>query len=128
MGVILNQQDEVLLTRRPNDSHQGGLWEFPGGKCEVDETIDGALRRELREELGIEVLEYSPLLTISHDYGDKQVLLDVNLVRGFSGEPRGCEGQPMRWVPRAALATYAFPAANAAIVEALTAPPVGRRP
>jgi 8-oxo-dGTP diphosphatase len=78
-----------------------------------------ALRRELREELAIAVEAHEPLIVIEHDYGDKQVRLDVHCVTAFTGEPRPCEGQPMAWVARAELANYAFPAANAPIVERL---------
>ncbi len=119
VAVILDPERRVLLTRRHRDSHQGGLWEFPGGKVEDGEAFSRALYRELQEELGIVVQGHEPLLAISHDYGDKQVLLDVHRVLSWAGEPAPREGQPMRWVPVADLGGYAFPAANQAIVERL---------
>ena len=119
VAVVTNTAAEILLTRRHQHSHQGGLWEFPGGKVEANEDLADALRRELREELAIDVLEHQPLMRIEHDYGDKQVLLDVHRVTAFRGEPRPCEGQPMRWVASSSLADYAFPAANRPIVAAL---------
>jgi len=118
VGVIRNSSGEILLGKRHADSHQGGLWEFPGGKVEAEESVQQALLRELREELGIEISPATPLLEVRHDYGDKQVLLDVWLVDGFSGVASGLEGQALRWVPVTALSEYAFPAANAPIVEA----------
>ncbi len=121
VGVILDAEQNVLLTRRAEDTHQGGLWEFPGGKLESGEPVLAALERELQEELGIIPVTTRPLIEIRHDYGDKQVLLDVHLVTTFDGEPQALEGQPMQWVAGAALADYQFPAANLAIVEALTA-------
>lgn len=121
VAVIINDSAQVLLTRRHEHSHQGGLWEFPGGKLEPGESPGEALRRELLEELALEVQTHEPLLQIEHDYGDKQVLLDVHRVTAFSGQPRPCEGQPMSWVSCAALRDYEFPAANEPIVAALVA-------
>jgi 8-oxo-dGTP diphosphatase len=121
VGVILDGADNILLTRRAMDSHQGGLWEFPGGKVEEGESLRSALARELREELGIEIGATHPLLEVRHDYGDKRVLLDVHVIRDFSGDAEGLEGQPLAWVPVDELARYEFPAANEPIVEAVTA-------
>lgn len=119
VGVILDNEERVLLAKRPLQTHQGGLWEFPGGKVDGGESVSEALYRELEEELAIQVKTSEPLLEIRHDYTDKSVLLDVWLVTGFAGEPRGNEGQPIVWVAVSELANYDFPAANQAIVEAL---------
>lgn len=121
VGVIVNEVGEILISRRRDDSHQGGLWEFPGGKVETGESVQVALRRELHEELGISVLGSRALLEVHHDYPDKQVLLDVWVIDAFSGEVTGREGQPLCWCPPARLADYAFPAANQPIVEACLA-------
>lgn len=119
VGVIVNASGQILITRRARDSHQGGLWEFPGGKVEPGEGLAMALGRELREELGLEVERTSPLIQVRHDYGDKQVLLDVHVVWEFSGEPIGLEGQPLAWIELGALQDYNFPAANLPIVKAI---------
>jgi 8-oxo-dGTP diphosphatase len=121
VGVIFNPKGQLLIARRHDDAHQGGLWEFPGGKVESGETVGDALARELREELGIvvHVSSCTQLLEIRHDYTDKVVLLDVWTVSGFDGEPVGKEGQPLRWVEPQALPEYEFPAANAAIVDTI---------
>lgn len=121
VGVVLDAEQRILITRRAADAHQGGLWEFPGGKVEAEESLEVALRRELLEELGITIGAIEPLVEIRHDYGDKQVFLDVHFVREFEGEARGLEGQPLRWVSAAELADYDFPAANTPIVDALLA-------
>lgn len=121
VGVILDAQGRVLITRRAPKAHQGDLWEFPGGKVEVGESLFTALTRELREELGIVIGRTSALLQVHHDYGDKLVLLDVHLVWDYSGEARPLEHQPMAWVSPMELARFAFPAANLPIVEALRA-------
>ena len=119
VGVIVDSAHNVLITRRAQSAHQGGLWEFPGGKVEAGESLLAALTRELQEELGIVIGRTSALLEIHHDYGDKQVLLDVHVVWDYSGEARSLENQPMAWVSPQALTQYAFPAANVAIVTAL---------
>lgn len=119
VGVVWDDRGRVLVSKRHADSHQGGLWEFPGGKLEAGEDVSAALRRELQEELGICIGDARPLLEIRHDYADKQVLLDVWQVLDFTGVAEGREGQPLRWVPIAELADYEFPAANGPIVAAL---------
>ena len=119
VGVILDADNRILLSRRAADSHQGGLWEFPGGKVEACESVQEALFRELHEELGIEIGAVTPLLQVHHDYGDKAVLLDVWVVRHFVGNAKGREGQPLVWTACGDLKDYRFPAANVPIVEAV---------
>lgn len=119
VGVISDGGDRILIARRAEHLHQGGLWEFPGGKVEVGETVEEALCRELREELAIEVVAQQPLVMIAHDYPDKSVLLDVRLVSVFSGRAQGREGQPLRWVDVAALPEFEFPAANRPIIAVI---------
>lgn len=119
VGVVTDDDGRVLISRRAEAAHQGGLWEFPGGKVEPGESVERALQRELAEELGLQVRETRPLLLVPFDYGDKAVLLDVHRVTAWRGEPRGLEGQPLAWVAPEALGDYAFPAANRAIVDAL---------
>lgn len=123
VGVIRDSQGKLLIARRHENSHQGGLWEFPGGKVEAGESVLAALRRELEEELAIDLLAARALLKVEHDYGDKAVLLDVWLVQRFSGQAVGREGQPLRWVAPDALADFDFPAANHPIVQACQALP-----
>ncbi len=119
VGVIVGPQREVLISLRSADAHQGGLWEFPGGKVEPGESVEEALKRELREELGITVLRSTPLIDVHHDYGDKHVHLDVHVVWEFSGQAHGLEDQPLDWVAPEELFDRAFPAANVPIVQAL---------
>ncbi|WP_439852570.1 Nudix family hydrolase [Pseudomonas syringae] len=121
-AVIRGADDKVLIARRADSQHQGGLWEFPGGKVEAGETVEAALARELQEELGIVVTAARPLIKVRHDYPDKQVLLDVWEVSAFTGEPHGAEGQPLAWATPRELASYEFPAANQPIVAAARLP------
>lgn len=111
-----------MITRRPEHVHQGGLWEFPGGKVEDGETVYEALGRELHEEVAIEILSARPLIRIHHDYPDKSVLLEVWRVDDFSGHAHGSEGQPLRWVWPGDLPEYEFPQANRPIVSAIRLP------
>jgi 8-oxo-dGTP diphosphatase len=119
VGVIVDPDHRILITRRARDAHQGGLWEFPGGKVEDGETLALALTRELREELGIDITRTSALLEVRHDYADKSVYLDVHVVWEFAGQARARENQPMAWVAPEDLHRYPFPAANLPIVEAV---------
>jgi len=119
VGVLRDREGRVLLARRHPDSHQGGLWEFPGGKLEAGETLAEALYRELAEELGIAVRQHRPLILIRHDYGDRKVCLDVHEVLRFDGEPQSREGQPLSWVSLDALHSYPLPQANGPIVARL---------
>lgn len=121
VGVIRNQQ-RVLLSRRQQGVHLEGYWEFPGGKLDADESPESALRRELREELGIEIKQYHPLITIPFDYRTHEVRLHVYEINDFDGEPHGREGQHVQWVEIAALQPQSLPPANRGIVSALRLP------
>ena len=118
-GVIRSDNKEILLAKRPDHVHKGGLWEFPGGKVETSETPFQALVRELEEELAISVAVAEPLLQLHYDYPEKSVFLDVWEVSQFSGCARGNEGQPIIWVPVNQLDDYQFPEANQPIIEML---------
>lgn len=116
VGVILREQ-QILLALRDAKQHQGGKWEFPGGKVEQGETVQQALTRELQEEVAIELTQCQAFMQLEYAYPEKTVLLDIYLVTDFSGEPHGREGQPLRWVSIAELSDIAFPDANKPIVE-----------
>lgn len=122
-AVIEDGLGHIFLAKRPDDKHQGGLWEFPGGKVEQGESAQTALMRELEEELGIKVIHSQALIQVPYHYVDKSVFLDVFRVTAFSGSPWGKEGQETRWVAINQLSGYAFPAANQPIVNAVLAIP-----
>ena len=121
-AAVTDDQGRILITRRPDHAHQGGLWEFPGGKVEPGEATTQALYRELLEELGIRVASSQPLIRVLHHYPDRSVLLDVHRVDVYAGVVAGREGQPWRWVSPQALKDYAFPAADRPIIMALLLP------
>ncbi len=122
VGVIKDKQDNILISLRDNKVHQGGLWEFPGGKVEPGESVEQALVRELKEELDISAQVLRPLIKIKHQYSDLEVLLDVWVVSLFSGKPKGLEGQEIKWVRSEQLPEYSFPEANKPIVSAARLP------
>ncbi len=123
-GVLRRADGKVLIARRSRNSHQGGLWEFPGGKVEPGESASRALTRELNEELGIRIRDFRPLIKVSHAYRDREVLLDTWLVTGWQGEPRGMENQPLDWVSVGELRKRPMPAADRPVVSAVSLPPV----
>ena len=88
VGVLKNADGQILISLRKSGVHQGGLWEFPGGKLDANETAGQALVREFKEELDITVNSATPLITIQHKYADLAVKLHVFLVTDFSGEAK----------------------------------------
>lgn len=121
-AVIRGGDGRILLAQRPANKHQGGKWEFPGGKVEPDETSSVALCRELHEELGIEAIGLHPLIKVRHIYPERAVLLDVWEVSAFTGEPHGREGQPIAWFDAEQLPLLEFPPANYPIITAARLP------
>ena len=119
VGLIENASGRFLIALRDKKRHQGGLWEFPGGKVEVGEPEAEALARELLEEVGIEIRQASYLMDIEHDYPDKAVCLKIWHVTEFNGEAHGKEDQPLCWVMPDELDQFYFPAANQPVIDYL---------
>lgn len=118
-AALCDRQGLILIAQRPGTKHMGGRWEFPGGKVGPAETEAQALLRELYEELGVQVREPQFCLRLTHAYPDRTVELSFWIVREFSGEPRGLEGQQLRWVPAAQLGLQDILEADAPFIEAL---------
>lgn len=118
-AIIRDDLGRVLLARRPEHKHQGGRWEFPGGKVEAGEALQHALQRELDEELGVVARASRPFMTVDHHYPDLHVRLHFRDVTDWHGEPHGREGQPVSWFAGAELDALEFPAANRPVVTAL---------
>jgi len=121
-AVIRDADGKILIAQRPVDKHQGGKWEFPGGKVEKGESRRSALVRELNEELGIEIGHSTRLISVYHEYEDKAIYLDVYEVLQWSGVATGKEGQSVKWVISDSLDDFEFPEANRSIVQAAKLP------
>lgn len=123
-AVLQDDQGRYLLTRRPAGKVRAGEWEFPGGKLDADETAHEALRRELHEELGIELLTSEPLHSFHHQYPDVSVRIQVCRVLRWRGQPRSCEQQQLGWFDHAGLAHTLLSAADGHIARLLRLPPL----
>ena len=120
-GALFDGQGRVLIAQRPPGKIMAGRWEFPGGKLDEGETHRQALVRELEEELGVTVLAAQPLLDLCHDYSDRLVELSMWRVTEYRGEPRGLDGQALKWVAPADLPNEDLLEADRPIVTALIA-------
>jgi mutator protein MutT len=117
-AAVVERGGAYLVTRRLRGTHLEGCWEFPGGKCEPGESVSDCLIREIREELGCEVLVGPELLSTAHDYSDRTVELHF-LQCDLDGEPQALLGQQIMWAPRAALRVLAFPPADDELIRML---------
>ena len=117
-GLIF-RDGRLLITRRHADAHLGGLWEFPGGKREADESFEQCLVRELREELGVEVKVGEVFDSVTHAYPEKTVHLRFFVCEVISGEPQPLGCAALKWVSQAEMKSYEFPAADAHLLEKL---------
>ncbi|WP_306121027.1 (deoxy)nucleoside triphosphate pyrophosphohydrolase [Roseitalea sp. MMSF_3504] len=119
--ALVDRDNRVLISRRPDGKAMAGLWEFPGGKFEADETPEAALVRELREELGIltEPACLAPLTFASHSYTDFHLLMPLYVCRKYDGIPRPLENQTLKWVRARQLREYPMPEADAPLIPAL---------
>lgn len=117
-AALVDADNRVLICKRPEGKQFAGLWEFPGGKVDAGETPEAALRRELTEELGIEVCEtcLAPFTFASHAYRDFHLLMPLFLCRNWDGEVAPQEGQEIAWVRARRLADYPMPPADAPLV------------
>jgi 8-oxo-dGTP diphosphatase len=119
VAAVIEANERFLVTRRQAGVHLAGMWEFPGGKIDLDEPHASALRRELKEELDVEADVGERVYHTVHAYDDRTV--ELHFYRcALKGEPRPLLGQQMRWVPRAELRSLGFPPADAELIEMLT--------
>jgi mutator protein MutT len=121
-GLVF-RDGKLLITQRHADTYLGGLWEFPGGKREPGETFEECLVRELREELGIEVEVGEILESLTHDYPEKSVRLEFFRCCWKQGEPQTLGCADFKWIGRAELDDYPFPAADARLLKLLKRSP-----
>jgi len=121
VAAVIEDDGTFLVTRRPEGTHLGGLWEFPGGKLDAGETHEQALAREIREELDSDIEVGALLLETEHAYADRTVSLCFYRC-ALRGSPRPLLGQQIRWVPRAELRTLDFPPADEDVIRLLMDP------
>jgi mutator protein MutT len=119
VAAVIERDGRLLVTRRLEDTHLAGTWEFPGGKCEPGESHETCLARELREELDVEAVVGDEILETEHAYPERTVRLHFRWCR-IDGDPRPMLDQEMRWVARSELAALEFPEADRELIAALT--------
>ena len=120
-AAVIERAGTFLITRRQAGIHLEGQWEFPGGKCEPDESLEACMTREIREELAVGVEVGDEILSTSHEYPDR--LVELHFLRcTLLGTPVPQQGQEMRWAPREQLALLEFPPADARLIRMLTGP------
>jgi mutator protein MutT len=121
-GAVIDAAGRVLIAQRPLGKHLAGGWEFPGGKLEPGEARASGLARELKEELGIAIRNPRPLIRVQHTYPYGEVLIDMWVVKSYSGEPRGLDGQALKWLSQEELEEAELLPADGPIVRALRLP------
>ncbi len=119
VAVVSDADGRLLIQRRPEDAMLGGLWEFPGGKQEAGETLPETCRREVREEVGVDVEVGPEIARVAHAYSHFRITMHAFRCTLTSGEPTSTSGEPVRWIRVDELDDYAFPRANRRVIEAL---------
>ncbi len=119
VAVIWNDREQILIDRRLQKGVMGGLWEFPGGKIEPSETLEECIKREIYEELGIDIEVGEHLITVEHVYTHLHVTLTVHHCRHITGVPQPLECDEVLWVDLDELEQFSFPEANIQIIAAL---------
>jgi mutator protein MutT len=119
VAAIIRQNDRILITRRFNDVHLPGLWEFPGGKVEPPESLHEALQREIQEELGVLIRVENEFFTAEHHYPERSVQLHFFECSIIDGTPRAVEVADLRWVSPLELENFEFPEADRELISRL---------
>ena len=125
-AALIFRDGKLLIAQRHADAHLGGLWEFPGGKREADETFEQCLVREIREELGVDISVGELFEEVTHAYPEKSVHLKFFICQLLAGEPQPLECAAVKWIGKTELADFDFPAADAQLLEKLKVSPDGQ--
>jgi len=119
IAIVQNEHKQLLISRRQQGQHLAGKWEFPGGKVEQGETLETAMLRELKEEVGLIATQYSLFDSLNFQYDQLHLSLNFYLVSAYNGHAKALEGQQMKWVNIAELIEYDFPKANKSVINKL---------
>jgi len=119
IAIVQNEQKQLLISRRQQGKHLAGKWEFPGGKVEQGETLETAMLRELKEEVGLSATQFTLFDSLSFQYDQLNLSLNFYLVSDYEGEPVSLEGQQIKWVSVPQLSEYEFPEANLTVINKL---------
>jgi len=119
IAIVQNEAQQYLISRRQKGQHLAGKWEFPGGKLEQSEALEEAMKRELKEEVGLIATKFSLFETLDFQYPDLELTLHFFLVTQFDGKAESIEGQEIKWVSHSELSDYDFPKANKSVLNKL---------
>ena len=119
VAALIYRGDRFMICRRPEGKARAGMWEFVGGKAEPGETLEEALIRECREEIGVEIMVGDPYMTVEYDYPDIPVHLTLFYAEIRSGEPRSMEGNRIEWITVEEIPKYTFCPADIPIIARL---------
>lgn len=118
-GILLGSDGRVLIAQRTGDHSFAGLWEFPGGKLIDGEESEAALKRELHEELGIEIVDQVLFMSVEHEYSDRFVSIDFYLIEEWRNTPEGRDGQALKWLRPDELSEELLLPADGPVIRAL---------
>ena len=117
-GLVF-KDGKLLIAKRPENSHLGGMWEFPGGKLEFGESYEICLKREIKEELGVKIKVGYEFEEVLHRYSEKTVLIKFFICSLSSGNPKTIQCSEFQWINRRDLTRYNFPAADIKVINQL---------
>ena len=119
IAIVQNEQKQLLISRRQQGKHLAGKWEFPGGKVEQGESLESAMLRELKEEVGLSATQFTLFDSLNFQYDQLNLSLHFYLIKANEGEPVSLEGQEIKWVSASQLIEYEFPKANLTVINKL---------
>ncbi|MFX4260792.1 8-oxo-dGTP diphosphatase MutT [Pelotomaculum propionicicum] len=118
-AAVIRNNGKVLIAQRPECSHMGLKWEFPGGKIEPGEDAAACLKREIREELDLEIEVGRELMVVEHKYRDRKVIMRCHWCRYLRGEAKALECRSFKWVSAGEMKSFDFAEADRPVVDFL---------